>query len=106
MRRALVLFLASLGSAAAAPLATRATDYSNFTMALVRAPPVNIPYPPPSDDWFGQMHDINATVDFGIKLIKRAALEGANFVAFPELWFPGYDFIVAVMNMYVLTRSF
>ncbi|KAJ5354226.1 Aliphatic nitrilase [Penicillium brevicompactum] len=66
------------------------TDLGNFTVALVRASPVNVPYPPPSNNWYGQMHDINATVDFGVKLIQRAALSGADFVAFPELWFPGY----------------
>lgn len=71
-------------------LATKGqTDPGNFTLALIRAPPVNVPYPPPSSDWFGQMHDINETVDFGVKLIQRAAISGADFVAFPELWFPG-----------------
>lgn len=61
----------------------------NLTVASIRAPPVNVPYSPPSSDCYGQTHDINATVDFGVKLIQRAALSGADFVAFPELWFPG-----------------
>lgn len=86
--RFLTVFSATIGSAVAIAV-RRGIDYSNFTVALVRAPPVNMPYPPPATNWYGQMHDINATVDFGIKLIERAALEGANFVAFPELWFPG-----------------
>ncbi|CAG8424876.1 unnamed protein product [Penicillium salamii] len=79
------------GMSFASALATKKqTEPGNFTVALIRAPPVNVPYPPPSSDWYGQMHDINATVDFGVKLIQRAALSGADFVAFPELWFPGY----------------
>jgi hypothetical protein len=64
-------------------------DYSNFTFALVRAPPAYYPYPPPSNDWHGKKHDLSASIDLGIQYIQRAALEGANFVAFPELWFPG-----------------
>ena len=84
--------LACLFAHAAALVLPRAVevDYSNFTFALVRAPPANYPYPPPNEDWFGKRHDLNATVDLGIGYIERAAIEGANFVAFPEVWFPGY----------------
>ncbi|PPJ49687.1 hypothetical protein CBER1_02169 [Cercospora berteroae] len=67
-------------------------DYSNLTVAVVRAPPANLPYPPPSTDWNGRTYDLNRTVDLCVGYIKEAALKGANFVAFPELWFPGYYF--------------
>ncbi|KAK4864646.1 hypothetical protein LT330_009641 [Penicillium expansum] len=85
-----VCFLLSGMSLSSALFTKGQTDPGNFTVALIRAPPVNVPYPPPSSHWFGQMHDINETVDFGVKLIQRAAISGADFVAFPELWFPGY----------------
>lgn len=61
----------------------------NFTVALVRAPPANYPYPPPSSDWKGLKHDLNASVELGIQYIEQAASQGADLVAFPELWFPG-----------------
>ena len=67
-------------------------DYSNLTVAVVRAPPANLPYPPPSTDWNGRTYDLDQTVELGVGYIKEAALRGANFVAFPELWFPGYAF--------------
>lgn len=88
LTKSLIRFLL-LGLLSSALAAKGQRTLGNFTVALIRAPPVNMPYPPPSNDWYGQMHDINATVDFGVKLIQRAALSGANFVAFPELWFPG-----------------
>jgi aliphatic nitrilase len=34
--------------------------------------------------------DAQATVDKGIKLIKEAASNGADLIAFPETWIPGY----------------
>lgn len=61
----------------------------NFTVALVRAPPANYPYPPPSVDWKGLKHDLNASVELGVQYIEQAASQGADLVAFPELWFPG-----------------
>lgn len=66
------------------------SDPSNFTVAVVRAPPANVPYPPPSADWYGREYDLNRTVEMGVGYIHEAALKGANLVAFPELWFPGY----------------
>lgn len=62
---------------------------NNFTVALVRAPPANYPYPPPSLDWKGLKHDLNASVELGVQYIEQAASQGADLVAFPELWFPG-----------------
>lgn len=66
-------------------------DTGNFTVALVRAPPANLPYPPPGADWYGREYDLDRTVEMGVGYIHEAALKGANLVAFPELWFPGYD---------------
>ncbi|GJC90075.1 nitrilase [Colletotrichum liriopes] len=88
----LFVVVSSLLSLTAARVISRTVDYSNFTVALVRAPPANYPYPPPSESWQGQTYDLNTTVDLGIRYIKQAALNGANLVAFPELWFPGYLF--------------
>lgn len=44
--------------------------------AVVQAEPV----------WF----DLAKTVEKTCKLIKEAASNGAQIVAFPELWLPGY----------------
>lgn len=65
-------------------------DSSNFTVAVVRAPSANVPYPPPNADWYGRQYDLNRTVELGVGYIHEAALKGANLIAFPELWFPGY----------------
>ncbi|KAF4972516.1 hypothetical protein FSARC_940 [Fusarium sarcochroum] len=86
MKTSTVLF--GLFAATSALVYPRAS--SNFTVALVRSPPANYPYPPPLDDWNGEQHDLDATVRMGLELIKRASQNGANLVAFPELWFPGY----------------
>lgn len=81
------------------------TRYSNFTVALIQAPPANKLYSPPATNWYGQLHDLNATIEFGDKFIERAALEGANFVAFPELWFPGLvQSILSRPNVIILTN--
>lgn len=55
--------------------------------ALVRAPPALWSEPILSRDYHGV--DINTTTTLGVNYIERAASEGANLVAFPELWFPG-----------------
>lgn len=36
--------------------------------------------------WF----DIDASVKKAIKYIEEAAQKGANLIAFPEVWIPGY----------------
>jgi hypothetical protein len=72
------------------PTHVKNMDPGNFTVALVRAPPANLPYPPPSEDWYGRQYDLDRTVEIGLGYIHEAALKGANLVAFPELWFPGY----------------
>lgn len=67
------------------------TSSSNFTIAIVRAPPANMPYPPGvNTEFYGRKYDINATVELALGYIREAALKGADLVAFPELWFPGY----------------
>lgn len=76
------------GLAHATGLASRSNP-DNLTVALVRAPPANYPYPQPSLDWKGLRHDLNATVQLGVQYIEEAAAQGADLVAFPELWFPG-----------------
>ncbi|KAL3434971.1 carbon-nitrogen hydrolase [Aspergillus tetrazonus] len=55
---------------------------------LVRAPPALWSEPILRRDYHGV--DINTTTTLGVNYIERAASEGANLVAFPELWFPGY----------------
>ena len=84
----LTRILCFAGAAYASAFSSR-NDSGNFTVALVRAPPANYPYPPPSLDWKGLRHDLNASVELGVQYIERAASQGADLVAFPELWFPG-----------------
>ncbi|GMM27548.1 Nit1 protein [Martiniozyma asiatica (nom. inval.)] len=62
----------------------------NFTIAAVRAAPINWPTPILNRNWTGITLDLNATVDYGVSLIEKAAADGANAVTFPECWFPGY----------------
>jgi len=65
------------------------TDYSNLTIALVRAPPPNWPLPLLNYDYTGIVFNISQAVDAGLDLINKAAANDANLVLFPELWFPG-----------------
>lgn len=65
-------------------------DYSNLTVAIVRAPPANWPLPVMNKKWTGVEFNLNATVDKAVNLIEEAAGAGASLVVFPELWFPGY----------------
>lgn len=86
MQLSRTLFLAGVACANAL---SSGSGSDNFTVALVRAPPANYPYPPPSVDWKGLKHDLNASVELGVQYIEQAASQGADLVAFPELWFPG-----------------
>ena len=53
------------------------TDYTTrFRAAAIQAEPV----------WF----DLDATVDKTLRLIEEAASNGADLIAFPETWLPGY----------------
>ncbi|KAL4951548.1 aliphatic nitrilase-like protein [Aspergillus filifer] len=87
MRLQLVSLFSLVSSALAIPL-YNASHSPILNAALVRAPPALWSEPILSRDYHGV--DINATTALGIEYIKRAASEGANLVAFPELWFPGY----------------
>ena len=49
-----------------------------FKAAVVQAAPVYL--------------DRDATIQKGVKLIKEAAEHGAEIIAFPETWIPGYPF--------------
>lgn len=64
-------------------------NFSNLTVALVRAPPANWPSPFWNKNWTDTNLDLNATVEKGVSLISQAASDGANLVIFPELWFAG-----------------
>ena len=69
---------------------TDTTDYSNLTVALVRAAPIGFPSPILIRNYTGIGFDLNGTVEYGTRLIEQAATNGANLVVFPELWLPGY----------------
>ncbi|KAF6816922.1 hypothetical protein CSOJ01_02619 [Colletotrichum sojae] len=71
-------------------MTTRSFDKSNITLSAVVAAPAGWPLPVGSKDWTNGYLDLNATVQYGIKLIGEARQRGADLVAFPELWFPGY----------------
>ncbi|KAH6869692.1 aliphatic nitrilase-like protein [Thelonectria olida] len=87
MFKSLILLVAScleLCHGAAVPRSSA----SSLTAALIRAPPALWSEPILSRVYNGV--DINATTDLAVKYIKRATQEGAQLIAFPELWFPGY----------------
>jgi nitrilase len=92
---------AAFAFAKAAPYynVTDTTDYSNLTVALVRAAPPGFPSPILSRNYTGLTFDLNGTVEYGIKLIEEAATNGANLVVFPELWFPGYVALFYLINI-------
>ncbi|KAF7552877.1 hypothetical protein G7Z17_g4022 [Cylindrodendrum hubeiense] len=69
-------------------LAVRSTSATSLTAAMIRASPALWTQPITSRVYNGV--DIDATTNLGVKYIDRAADEGADLVAFPELWFPGY----------------
>ncbi|MCG7632942.1 carbon-nitrogen hydrolase family protein [Gordonia McavH-238-E] len=57
------------------------TDYSGtFKAAVTQAEPV----------WF----DLSATVDKTIALVEEASRAGADLIAFPETWIPGYPWFL------------
>lgn len=103
MHASILLPLLGLPAALAGTISQRTAatpDYTNLTVALVRAEPVNWPMPVMNKTWDGVTFDLNATVDKGVSLIEQAAEDGANLVVFPELWFPGY-----VVTVYCLPKS-
>ncbi|KAH6687768.1 carbon-nitrogen hydrolase [Plectosphaerella plurivora] len=71
-------------------MTTRIFNKSNITLSAVVAAPAGWPLPVGNKDWTNGYLDLNATVKYGISLISEARNNGADLVAFPELWFPGY----------------
>ncbi|RAK90210.1 carbon-nitrogen hydrolase [Aspergillus costaricaensis CBS 115574] len=65
-------------------------DPENFKVAAVRKPPVGFVYHALSDESTWWNYDLNATVAQSVEMIHQAAAEGTKFIAFPELYFPGY----------------
>jgi hypothetical protein len=65
-------------------------DLENLTIAAVRKAPVNWPLPMLNKDWDSVTLDLNASVNLGIDLIKKASENQARVIGFPEVWFPGY----------------
>ncbi|KAL4937065.1 hypothetical protein BDV06DRAFT_227295 [Aspergillus oleicola] len=63
---------------------------TNLTMAMVRAPPPDWPLPIYKPDWTGVMPNLNSSIGRGIKYMHEAKENGANWILFPELWFPGF----------------
>ncbi|KAI9155587.1 Arylacetonitrilase [Paramyrothecium foliicola] len=76
--------------APAAVFAARVFDKSNVTLSAVVAAPAGWPMPVGNKNWEEGYFDLNATVSYGVQLIAEARSNGADLVAFPELWFPGY----------------
>ncbi|MGH6631657.1 MAG: carbon-nitrogen hydrolase family protein, partial [Burkholderiales bacterium] len=57
-----------------------AMQHPRFRAAAVQAAPIYL--------------DLEASIDKAISLIAQAAGEGAQLVAFPETWLPGYPFFI------------
>lgn len=87
--RILLSSFAAFASAATTYDITNTTDYSNLTVAFVRAAPQGFPAPILGRNYTRLHFNLNGTVAYGIQLIKSAASNGANLMLFPELWFPG-----------------
>lgn len=81
------IFLAAC--AGYANVAEAASKNANLTVAMVRAPPPDWPLPVYSYNWTGIMPNLNSSIDQGIKYMHEAKENGANWILFPELWFPG-----------------
>ncbi|PSN61605.1 carbon-nitrogen hydrolase [Corynespora cassiicola Philippines] len=65
-------------------------DPDAFKVAAIRKPPVGFVYHALSNHTTWWDYDINGTVAQSIEMIHQAAAEGVKFIAFPELYFPGY----------------
>ncbi|RAK75185.1 uncharacterized protein BO72DRAFT_498326 [Aspergillus fijiensis CBS 313.89] len=65
-------------------------DPEAFKIAAVREPPVGFVYHDlwETTTWYN--YDLNATIAQSVKIIGQAAAEGVKFIAFPEIYFPGY----------------
>lgn len=69
-----------------------AIDAEAFTVAAVRQPPVNFALPVGLNKTWVDL-DLDATVDQAINTIAEAKADGVAFIAFPELYFPGYPVV-------------
>ncbi|CAG7921857.1 unnamed protein product [Penicillium olsonii] len=65
-------------------------DPEAFKVAAVRKPPVGFVYHVLSNQSTWYDYDLNATIAQSVEIIHQAASEGTKFIAFPELYFPGY----------------
>jgi nitrilase len=70
-------------------LAQASSNTGNLTIALLRAPPPHWPLPIYEYEWGSTKPNLTSSVDAGIEYIKEAKSNGANWILFPELWFPG-----------------
>jgi nitrilase len=82
--------IASLvGLVSCAILSTAATvDRSNITVAGVVAPPPHWPLPVGNKNWTGITLSLSDSVNYAAQLISEAGSNGADLIAFPELWIP------------------
>lgn len=81
-------------TAVTALLAAPATaiDAKNFKLAAVRQPPVNFALPVGLNKTWVDL-DLSANIAQAVTTINEAKAEGVNFIAFPELYFPGYPVV-------------
>ncbi|GKZ26572.1 hypothetical protein AbraIFM66951_002630 [Aspergillus brasiliensis] len=87
MRANLSLF--ALTTLLAGPTQAASKDV-NLTIAMVRAPPPSWPLPIYSYNWTGITPNLNSSIDKAIDYMHKAKEDGANWILFPELWFPGF----------------
>ncbi|PLB52510.1 aliphatic nitrilase [Aspergillus steynii IBT 23096] len=73
-----------------AAVVSAAVQGQNLTVAMVRAPPPQWPLPIYSWDWVNIQPNLTSSIDKGIEYIEEAKDNGANWIVFPELWFPGF----------------
>ncbi|WYZ36216.1 hypothetical protein EsH8_XI_000099 [Colletotrichum jinshuiense] len=87
-------------------MAARAFDKSNITLSAVVAAPAGWPLPVSNKNWTEGHFDLKSTVEYGTKLIAEARGNGADLVAFPELWFPGYPKSLEAKWMFPLVEEY
>ncbi|TQN71716.1 Arylacetonitrilase, partial [Colletotrichum shisoi] len=87
-------------------MAARTFDKSNITLSAVVAAPAGWPLPVGNKNWTDGHFDLKATVKYGTKLIAEARGNGADLVAFPELWFPGYPKSLEAKWMFPLVEEY
>ncbi|KAK4496774.1 hypothetical protein PRZ48_012757 [Zasmidium cellare] len=82
--------LMATASLAVSQVSSSPTSETNFTVAMVRAPPPNWPLPILSTNWTGITLNLSQAVDRGIELTAESVQNNASLISFPELWFPAY----------------